>query len=75
MSERCEKVFVCNFYRRKIPIHDSMYKTNIQKYCEGDFSKCAIYTALEKVNILNMPKDLYPNQTFRIKDIIDKHHE
>jgi hypothetical protein len=53
-----------------MPVHDAMYKQNVEKYCDGTPSECAIYMALMKMTFVDLPKDLFPNQTFRLKTIL-----
>lgn len=60
----------CPFFNHKIPIHDLMYKTNMIKYCNGQPELCAVFNVIEEKNILFVPKDLYPNQSFRLKNIL-----
>jgi hypothetical protein len=67
---RCQYSSICPFFQRRVPIHDAMYKTNIDKYCEQGGKDCALFVVIEKKSFLDIPKDLYPNQTFRLKDIL-----
>jgi hypothetical protein len=53
-----------------MPIHDAMLKTNLEKYCEQAGRDCALFTVIEKKSFLEIPEDLYPNQTFRLKEIV-----
>jgi hypothetical protein len=66
----CAYKAVCPFAQGKIPIHEAMFKTNTTKYCEGSSVTCAIYEVIAKSSFLKVPKDLYPNQTFRVKQIV-----
>jgi hypothetical protein len=66
----CKFHAICPFFLHRIPIHDAMYKTNVAKYCDGDPVNCALYVVIEKKSFLQVPKDLYPNQTFRLKQIM-----
>ncbi len=69
---KCSYCGVCIFYLRKVPIHDVMYKTNVSLYCENDFKACAIFEIIQAKSLLDVPKDIYPNQSFRVADIINK---
>lgn len=66
----CKYTENCPFYNHQIPIHELMYKTNLIKYCNGQNELCAIYIVIEKKDLQNVPKDLYPNQNFRLKTIL-----
>lgn len=66
----CEYGAICPFYHKKKPVHDAVYTHNVSLYCEGEPAQCAIHMALEKVTFLDLPDDLLPNQTFRLKTIL-----
>jgi len=69
---KCTLQQVCPFYGRHIPIHDVMYRAYVQRFCEGDSSECAISQVVQKRGFLKVPKDLYPNQTFRVEQILKR---
>lgn len=69
---KCALQQVCPFYGRHIPIHDVMYKAYLQRFCEGDHQECAIAQVVQKRGFLKVPKDLYPNQTFRVEEILKR---
>jgi hypothetical protein len=69
---KCPLQQVCPFYGRHIPIHDVMYRAYLQRYCEGDNTECAISQVVQKRGFLRVPKDLYPNQLFRVEDILKR---
>lgn len=66
----CDYKIVCPFYRNLIPIHTVMYQTYVEKYCMGTSDNCAILEVMKKSSFLKVPKDLYPNQTFRVAEIL-----
>jgi hypothetical protein len=66
----CGYKAVCPFFRRKAPIHDAMYAQNVKKYCDGEQPQCAVFQVIQKTSFLDVPTDLYPNQTFRLKTIL-----
>ena len=68
----CGYKAVCPFAKGKIPIHEAMYKTNTAKYCEGSNAQSAIQQVIAQSSFLKVPPDLYPNQTFRLKAILNK---
>ena len=55
-----------------MPIHDVMYRSNVTKYCETEGDNCAILKVLSAVGFLHVPDDLFPNQTFRVAEILQK---
>jgi hypothetical protein len=67
---QCLYELVCPFFQHQIPIHEAMYQTNVTRYCDGVNENCAIHQVMQKACFLNVPKDLYPNQTFRVADIL-----
>lgn len=69
---QCMYEFLCPFFQHQIPIHEVMYKTNVSRYCEGTNEGCAVYQVLQGACFLNVPKDLYPNQTFRVAEILSR---
>lgn len=68
----CTYKITCPFFTHKIPIHDAMYNQNVQDFCSQNDPACAIKMVMEEASFLNVPKDLYPNQTFRVKSILGK---
>jgi hypothetical protein len=50
-----------------------MYREYEKHYCRGDNSHCAIMMVMQAASFLNVPKDLYPNQTFRVDEILQDH--
>lgn len=66
----CSHSIVCPFFHRRIPIHDTMYQTYVDRYCKGSNENCAVFQVLKGSNFLKVPKDLYPNQTFRVTEIL-----
>ncbi|MBI5685997.1 MAG: GAF domain-containing protein [Verrucomicrobia bacterium] len=69
---KCALQQVCPFYGRHIPIHDVMYRAYLDRFCEGDSRECAISQVVQKRGFLKVPKDLYPNQTFRVEEILKR---
>lgn len=66
----CTHSVACPFYHRRIPIHDVMFETYYNRYCKGSNEHCAVFQVLKGSNFLKVPKDLYPNQTFRVSEIL-----
>jgi len=69
---KCPLQDVCPFFGRHIPIHDVMYRAYVMRFCDGDSRDCAISQVVQKRGFIKVPKDLYPNQTFRVADILKR---
>lgn len=67
---KCLYTIACPFFHKRIPIHEVMQRTYVARYCEADFEQCAVFMVLKASNFLKVPKDLYPNQTFRVAEIL-----
>ena len=68
----CEKITRCPFFNDEMantPAIADIYK---QRYCKGDNSECARYHVLSNVGPQHVPKDLYPHQLERAKEIVEK---
>ncbi len=60
----------CLFFNDKMenmPSMSSMYKT---KYCRGENTKCARYMIFERKGKDYVPKDLFPNQFEKAKELL-----
>lgn len=68
----CGQKVVCPFFKKKNPIHEAMYATNVTRYCDGSFDSCAVYQVIKGSSFLAVPPDLYPNQTFRVAALTKK---
>jgi hypothetical protein len=69
---KCALQQACPFYGRHVAIHDIMYRAYVHRFCEGDSKDCAIAQVVQKRGFLRVPKDLYPNQTFRVTEILKR---
>jgi hypothetical protein len=70
MEIKCMFADKCPFYQKKNPIHEAMYKTNISRFCDNNFTACALYQIIKDKDVSIIPKDLYPNQVWRIKKVL-----
>ena len=70
MDVKCVYAGKCPFYLRTNAVHDAMYATNISRYCDGKYDTCALYQIIEGKDVSALPNDLYPNQSWRVKEII-----
>jgi hypothetical protein len=68
--KECDYQLVCAFFRRRIPIHDAMYQQHVSHYCKGLSDDCAILQVMKASSFLKVPKDLYPNQRWRVAEIL-----
>lgn len=48
-----------------------MYATNLQRFCNTNFTACALYVITRDKEGAIIPLDLYPNQSWRVKKIIN----
>lgn len=70
MRSLCPKREACPFYNRRVPIHDVMSRAYVERFCEGDHKECAIYQVARAADFSRVPADLYPNQVFRVEEIL-----
>jgi hypothetical protein len=66
----CPHAEKCPFFLKKNPIHEAMYKTNMTRYCENNFTACSLYRVIRDGDISLIPHDLYPNQSWRVAKIL-----
>jgi hypothetical protein len=66
----CENKDRCPFYQKKNPVHDEMYKVNVERFCESSYDRCALFQVIEMKGEGAVPADLYPNQINRLNDIL-----
>lgn len=69
---KCALQQSCPFFGRQVAIHEIMYRAYVQRFCEGDNKECAIAQVVQKRGFIRVPKDLYPNQTFRVAEILKR---
>ena len=70
---KCELLDGCLFFNDKMadmPAVAEIYKKN---YCRGDSSECARLVVARAIGRPNVPKDLFPNQAWRVKEILEQH--
>jgi hypothetical protein len=66
----CAKLEKCPFFNDKManaPATANLYK---QKFCRGDFLKCARFMISSKLGPEKVPFDLFPNQTERALELL-----
>lgn len=69
----CELKATCIFFNDQMagmPSTSAVYK---KMYCESDFGSCGRYLVFKAIGRENVPKDLFPNQSARAKEIIAAH--
>ncbi len=67
----CPSIQACPFFNDKMkgmPSTAEMYK---KKYCHTDYVNCARFMVSKAIGKENVPIDLFPNQTDRVKQIIN----
>ncbi len=60
----------CLFFNDKMENMPSMAQMYKEKYCLGNNSQCARYMVLEKKGKDQVPKNLFPNQVERAKELL-----
>jgi hypothetical protein len=68
---KCLYQIVCPFFRRRFPIHEVMYRQHTEHYCQNEGRECAILAVMKASSFLDVPPDLYPNQTWRVEEILE----
>jgi len=72
--EKCELTATCIFFNDQMagmPSTAAVYK---KMYCEQAFDTCGRYQIFKAIGRENVPKDLFPNQADRAKEIIAAHN-
>jgi hypothetical protein len=70
--QKCELVEKCPFFNdlmERMPATANMMK---KRYCLSDNSQCARYAVFKAVGREKVPKDLFPNQTEKAQEIIER---
>lgn len=68
----CEYLESCPFFKDKIDNMPATSETLKKKFCLGDKSKCARYIIAKELENQKVPVDLFPNQIYKAKEIIEK---
>jgi len=72
--EKCELTATCIFFNDQMagmPSTSAVYK---KMYCEQDFDSCGRFQTFKSIGRENVPKDLFPNQVDRAKEVIKAHN-
>jgi hypothetical protein len=69
---KCHFETMCPYHRRKMPNREEVYQNDLKRYCLADPGACAIYQLIENSGYLKVPKDLYPDQHFRLRSLLIK---
>ena len=70
MSE-CECLPTCPFFNDRMQGNNELIDFVKQRYCKGTFDLCARYQVFKVLGKGNVPEDLWPLQTSKVKDIIE----
>jgi hypothetical protein len=68
----CECIQSCRFFNDRMvnmPATAEIYK---EKYCKTENSDCARYRVFKSLGREKVPKDLMPNQVYKIQEITEK---
>ena len=68
----CALLETCIFFNDKMSVMPSMANMYKQRYCKGDMMQCARYQVFKEAGRENVPTDLYPNDSDRVADILEK---
>lgn len=68
----CERLPHCIFIKEKLAKTPDSLEIFIERYCQGDYSKCARHKVFRTIGKEAVPEDLYPFETERAEAIIYK---
>jgi hypothetical protein len=68
----CEKMQSCLFFNNELSDMPALAEIMKQKYCKGDYSKCARYIVCIALGKDQVPEYLFPAMLERAQQIIDK---
>jgi hypothetical protein len=67
---KCDYQAVCPFHRRKIEVDDAAFDRFHGSFCEANSTACAVYQVIQESSFLAVPKDLMPDQTHKVYQIV-----
>lgn len=70
----CECLAGCPFFNDKMASKPSLANLMKKQYCHDDFNSCARHQVFLVLGKEAVPKDLYPNQTDKAREILSKHN-
>ena len=73
IMSQCELTATCIFFNDQMANMPSTAAVYKKLYCEKDFENCGRYQVFKAIGRENVPKDLFPNQGDRAKEIIKAH--
>ena len=68
----CPSVPGCPFFNDQMNAMPSMANMLKKKYCLSGYQNCARWTVAAKLGKGGVPKDLYPGQTERVAQILNR---
>ncbi len=66
----CECLPTCPFFNDKMATKPSLASLMKKQYCKGDFNSCARHQVFLALGKESVPKDLFPNQAEKAREII-----
>jgi len=66
----CECLPKCPFFNDKMADKPATAGMMKKQYCQGDSSGCARHQVKVAAGSENVPADLYPSQTYRVKEVL-----
>lgn len=73
-KRKCELLDGCIFFNHKMPDMPAVAEIYKENYCRGDNSECSRFIVARTIGQANVPADLFPNQSGRVKEIIARHY-
>ena len=68
----CDLLKGCLFFNDKMPDNKGLGAMYKNKYCLGDYTKCARYIVATKLGREKVPTNLYPNMIETANELISK---
>jgi hypothetical protein len=70
----CDLLSSCFFYNHELAEMPCTYRYLMNKYCNGDFTKCARFVYSRNFGRSDVPKSLFPNDFYdtSIKTVMSK---
>lgn len=66
----CECLERCPFFNDRMANMPAMAHLVKQRYCQGDWARCARHQVFEALGSEHVPSDLFPSQLERVEPII-----
>ncbi len=71
----CKCTKTCPFFKGELENMPSISEMLKNRYCKGDFSKCARYIIMKEIGRERVPTDCFPNQLNRAFVIVEAYRK